>query len=190
MKANKRRKEKQKIKRAEKKAKKEIVRFYLIFPPLFLIIILSYSFALSFIKPQVNWISSRTAVVLGFILNLFGMSANTSGPLLTLQKFSIRVVTECTGLCEMLIFLAALLAYPSSFKKKMLGVLFGIPLLYIVNIIRMIFITVVGNWYPQTFNFMHLYFWQVVGILIIGGVWLFWIEKIVKYERETADIHS
>lgn len=127
---------------------------------------------------------------MGFILNLFGMNANTSGPLLTLQKFSIRVVTECTGLCEMLIFLAAVIAYPANSKKKLLGLLFGIPLLYIVNIIRMIFIIVIGNWNPKTFNFMHLYFWQVVGILIIGGVWLLWIEKIVKYERETTDIYT
>jgi len=190
MKASKRRKEKQKIKRAKRKAKKDIVRFYLIFPLLFLIIVLFYSFALSLFKPQVRWLSSWTAGVVGFFLNLFGMNVNTSGPMLALPKFSIMVVAECTGLCEMLIFLVALLAYASNFKKKMMGMLFGIPVLYLFNIIRMIFITVVGNWYPKTFNFMHLYFWQVVGILIIGGIWLLWIEKIVKYERETADIHS
>jgi archaeosortase B (VPXXXP-CTERM-specific) len=100
------------------------------------------------------------------------------------------VITECIGLPEMLIFLGIVLAFPTKPKKKLWGLLFGIPTLYIINIFRMLFITVIANWNPKTFDFFHLYFWQVAGILIIGGVWLFWVEKIVKYERETSDIPS
>ncbi len=90
----------------------------------------------------------------------------------------------------MLILFAIILAYPANYKKKLLGLLLSIPAVYLLNILRMVFITTIGNWKPKTFNFFHLYFWQVAGILIIGGMWLFWIEKVVKYERETSDIHS
>ena len=190
MKASERHKEKQEIKQAKRKAKKEILRFYLLFPLLFLIIFIFYSFFSTYFEAEITMVSSWTAGLLGFILNLFGMNAHTSGPLLNLNKFSISVVAECTGLFEMFIFLAAILAFPANYKKKLLGLLFGIPVLYIFNILRMIGITVLGNWNPKTFKFFHLYFWQVAGILIIGGMWLFWIEKVVKYERETSDIPS
>jgi len=172
------------------KTKKEIIKFYLIFPLLFLIIFFVFPFVSPYFEPQINTVSSWTAGIMGFILNLFGMNAYTSGPVLALDRFSIRVIGECVGLNEMLVFFAIVLAFPTNYKKKLWGVLFGIPALYIINILRMILITLAGNWNPKTFDFLHLYFWQVAGILIIGGLWLFWIEKIVKYERETSDIHS
>lgn len=190
MKASQRRKEKQEIKRRERKAKKEIVRFYFVLGLLFLVIFFGFPFVTSYFQPQTKMVISWTAGVVGFFLNLFGMNPHISGPVVALNNFSIKVVGECTGLMEMFILLAAILAYPANYKKKLLGLFFGIPLLYIFNIVRMFFITVMSNWNPKTFHFMHLYFWEVAGILIIGGLWLFWVERIVKYERETPDIHS
>ncbi len=190
MKGSERHKEKQKIKKAKKEANKKIMRFYLIFPLLFLIIFIFYSFFSTYFETEITMVSSWTAGLLGFILNLFGMNARTSGPLLSLNKFSISVVAECTGLFEMFIFLAVILAFPANYKKKLQGLLFGILLLYNINLIRMIMIIVLANWNPKTFKFLHLYFWQVAEILIIGGIWLFWVEKIVKYERETPDIYT
>jgi len=190
MSESKQHKGKQKAKKAGRKAKREILRFYLLFPLLFLVIFFLFPYVSPYFEPQIETVSSWTAGILGFILNLFGMNAYTSGPVLALNKFSIRVIGECIGLNEMLVFLAIVLAFPAKPKKKLWGILFGIPALYMVNILRMIFITVIANYNPKTFKFFHLYFWQVAGILIIGGLWLFWIEKIVKYERETSDIHS
>lgn len=189
MKANERRKEKQNLKRAKGITEKEITRFYFIFPLLFLIVAFGFNLVTPYLVTQIVAISGWTAGLLGVILNLFGMNAYTSGPLLVLNKFSITVVGECTGLYEMLIFLAALLAFPAKFNKKLFGFLLSIPILYIINILRMVFIIVVGNWHPKTFTFFHIYFWQVAGILIVGGMWLFWIEKIVKYERKSGYIY-
>ena len=84
---------------------------------------------------------------------------------------------------EVLIFLAAMIAYPAGWVKKLVGAGLGIPLLYVVNIIRMVMITFIGNWSPATFDFLHLYFWQVAMILIILAVWILWIEKVV-HRRE------
>lgn len=182
--------EKQELKKAQRKPKKEILRFYLFFPLLVLFIFFVFPSISPYFEPQMSTVLSWTAVILGFILNLFGMNAYASGPVLALNRFSIRVITECIGLPEMLIFLGIVLAFPAKPEKKLWGLLFGIPTLYVINIFRMLFITVIANWNPKTFDFFHLYFWQVAGILIIGGVWLFWVEKIVKYERETSDIPS
>jgi archaeosortase B (VPXXXP-CTERM-specific) len=100
-----------------------------------------------------------------------------------MKNFNVEIVVECTGLYEMFIFLLGMLAYPSSLKKKLWGALFGIPFIFLINIIRMVFIAVICNYRPDAFEFLHLYFWQVALILIILCTWILWIEKIVKSER-------
>lgn len=169
--------------KSELKAHKSIIKFCLIFLGLLVILTTTFPFLSDKFNPQLSWLMVATADLTGFLLKLFGMTVNISGRVVSLNNFSMEVVGECTGLYEMLIFLAAMIAYPASYKKKLIGAGLGLPLLYVINVIRMMFIAVVGNWSPQTFDFMHMYFWQVAMILIIVSVWVLWIEKVVHYPK-------
>lgn len=175
--------------RAKLKAHKAIVRFCLIFVGLLIALATTFPYLTDKFNPQVYWLNAATAEVTGFFLKPFGMGTRVSGTIISLPNFSVEVVGECTGLYEMLIFLAAMIAYPAGWKKKLMGAALGIPFLYAVNMVRMVFIMVVGNWSPKTFDFMHLYFWQVAMILIIVSAWVLWIEKVVHYERKTVAVH-
>jgi archaeosortase B (VPXXXP-CTERM-specific) len=175
--------EKRKIRKAKLKAHKAIIKFCIIFLGLLIILTTTFPFLSDKFNPQLTWLMIVTADITGFLLRLFGMGVNVSGRIVSLSNFSMEVVGECTGLYEMLIFLAAMIAYPASYKKKLIGAGLGIPFLYVINIIRMVFIGVVGNWSPNTFDFMHMYFWQVAMILIIVSVWVLWIEKVVHYSK-------
>jgi archaeosortase B (VPXXXP-CTERM-specific) len=179
----KRKTEKRKIRKAKLKAHKAIIKFCIIFLGLLIILTTTFPFLSDKFNPQLTWLMVVTADITGFLLRLFGMGVNVSGRIVSLSNFSMEVVGECTGLYEMLIFLAAMIAYPASYKKKLIGAGLGIPFLYVINIIRMVFIGVVGNWSPNTFDFMHMYFWQVAMILIIVSVWVLWIEKVVHYSK-------
>jgi len=181
--------DKRKTRKAKLKAHKAIIKFCVVFLGLLIILTTTFPFLSDKFNPQLTWLMVVTADVTGLFLKLFGMSVNVSGRVVNLSNFSMEVIGECTGLYEMLIFLAAMIAYPANYKKKLIGAGLGIPLLYVINIIRMIFIAIIGNWSPKTFDFMHLYFWQVAMILIIVSVWLLWIEKVVYYERKTVGLH-
>jgi archaeosortase B (VPXXXP-CTERM-specific) len=176
--------------KAKLKSHRAIVKFCLFFLVLLLILALVFPLLSDKFNPQLTWLMALTAEITGACLKLLGLATTVSGRIVSLPNFSIEVVGECTGLYEMLIFLAAVIAYPSGWKKKALGAALGIPLLYLINIVRMVFITAVGNWSPNTFEFMHLYFWQVAMILIIVAVWVLWIEKVVHRERKTVVVHS
>jgi archaeosortase B (VPXXXP-CTERM-specific) len=171
------------------KAHKSIIRFCLIFLGLLIVLTTTFPFLSDTFNPQLGWLMATTADITGFFLKLTGLAVRVSGRVVSLPNFTVEVVGECTGLYEMLIFLAAMIAYPSGWKKKLLGAVLGIPFLYSVNIVRMVFITVVGNWSPQTFDFLHLYFWQVAMILIIVSAWVLWIEYVVYYERKAVAVH-
>ncbi|UCB52055.1 MAG: exosortase H, partial [Candidatus Zixiibacteriota bacterium] len=171
-------KEKGQSLKAKLKTHKAIVKFCLIFLGLLIFLATTFPYLTDTFNPQVYWLNAATADVTGFFLKLLGMTTRVSETIVSLPNFSVEVVGECTGLYEMLIFLAAMIAYPAGWKKKLIGGVLSIPFLYAINIVRMIFIMLVGNWSPRTFDFMHLYFWQVAMILIIVSAWVLWIEKV------------
>ena len=72
--------------------------------------------------------------------------------------FSVQIIEECTGLYEILIYAAAVLAFPTTLVRKGIGIVLGAPLLYAVNVLRIAFLMFAGRFYPATFDFMHLYF--------------------------------
>jgi len=187
----KRKKSKRKVEAAKTKPKfyKAIIKFCLIFLALLVVLTATFPFLSDKFNPQLTWLMVVTADITGFFLKLFGLTARVSGRIVTLPNFSVEVVGECTGLYEMLIFLAAMIAYPTGWKKKLIGAGLAIPFLYVINIIRMIFISMVANWSPRTFEFLHLYFWQVAMILIIVSTWILWIKKVVHYERKAVVVH-
>ena len=101
-----------------------------------------------------------------------------------LGGFGVRIIEECTGIFEAIIFVAAVLAFPTSLARKAIGVALGVPLLYVVNVLRILVLLVVGSSWPAVFEFMHLYFWQATLILMITSVWLLWIFKVVRHGKQ------
>ncbi|NLV41458.1 MAG: archaeosortase/exosortase family protein [Candidatus Hydrogenedentes bacterium] len=100
----------------------------------------------------------------------------------TTRMFPFVVVSECGAIEVMAIFLAAVLAFPATWRKKAVGLAAGVPLMYSVNIFRLSFLGVVGalDTEHKWFKFAHEYVWQAVYIVFVVAVWLAWVEYIVK----------
>jgi exosortase H (IPTLxxWG-CTERM-specific) len=139
----------------------------------------------------VQTLNSWTAQIEYYSLRLFTSAVSLKGNTISLDGFSVRIIEECTGVYEVIIFAAAVLAFPTTWVKKEIGLLMGIPLLYLFNVVRILVLIVVGRYQPGIFEFMHLYFWQATLILMITSVWLLWIFKVVRHEpQEAAASHS
>lgn len=131
-----------------------------------------------------------TAQVEYLLLRIFTAEVSLSERLVVLDGFPVKIIEECTGFYEAIIFLAAVLAFPTSWRKKGIGVLLGLPLIYLFNLLRIMMLIVVGRYYRQAFDFMHLYFWQATMIIMITSVWLLWLIKVVRDEKEALPSHS
>ncbi len=105
----------------------------------------------------------------------------------TSLTFSFILVPECGAIEIMAIFLAAVLAFPTSWRKRGVGIVAGMPIMYGVNILRLTVLAVVGALDQSTgrvwFNFAHEYLWQAVYIVFVVAVWLIWVEYVVKGKR-------
>jgi archaeosortase B (VPXXXP-CTERM-specific) len=134
----------------------------------------------------VQALTSTTAALEYAILSLVSDEASRNGNLVYLGPFAVRIIEECTGVFEALIFLAAVLAYPTSWPRRAIGIALGVPILYVFNVARILVLIWVGRHQPQLFEFMHLYFWQATLILMITSVWLLWIFKVVRHGEPAA----
>jgi exosortase H (IPTLxxWG-CTERM-specific) len=128
----------------------------------------------------VDALTGSTARSVHRLASQLSPGAAIEGRQLWLDGFSVRIIEECTGVFEALIFAAAVLAYPTSFARRALGLALGVPLLYLVNLLRILVLLAVGSARPDLFEFMHLYFWQATLILMITSVWLLWIFAVVR----------
>ena len=95
-------------------------------------------------------------------------------------SFSMIIIDECTGIYELIVYLACVLAYFTTPKKKFVGIAIGIPIILGINMVRLVFLAFIGVWFPDIFDYVHYYIWQVTLILLVALTVLIWFEKVVK----------
>lgn len=97
-------------------------------------------------------------------------------------SFSFVLVPDCGAIPSIAIYLAAVLAFPAPWSRRVIGFLAGALLLYVVNIIRLTVLAMIGAWDigGDVFRFFHEYVWQGVYIIFVIAVWLVWVEFVVR----------
>ena len=126
-----------------------------------------------------------TAKTLHLLLNLAGMKNNLNAYSINFSNFSITIVRQCTGIFEAMALTACMLAYPASKEKKFAGIVFAIPVIYIFNMLRLVFLSILGIYYPSVFEAIHDYLLQLTFVFLVVFFWIFWIDKVVKSDEVT-----
>ena len=137
--------------------------------------------------PVINQTLVKTTAAIEYaLLAPFSDQASLKGTHVQFGSFGVEIISECTGLFEIVIYAACVLAFPTTWRKRGYGLLFGIPTIYAFNILRIICLLVVGRYAYSSFDFFHLYFWQGTLILMIASVWMLWVYLVVRDETGTS----
>jgi len=133
-----------------------------------------------FMKRYIEILAASVALV----LRMSPFNVVLKGSLIEFHTFAVRIIPECSGVEAMAIFCGAVIAFPATVRKKLLGIGFGVPALYIVNVLRLACLAFIGAFMSGgVFKFVHVYVWQTVFIIFVLILWLIWIEIVVK-QRE------
>jgi exosortase H (IPTLxxWG-CTERM-specific) len=122
----------------------------------------------------------QVAALCGAILNAFGTQCEVSGSAINAARFSVSVVRGCDSIYPTAMLWAALLAYSATWKSRLIGLLGGAVVLFLLNIVRILTMFYIGSYFPSLFDIVHVYAWQALFILITLAVWLFWAAKISR----------
>ncbi|HOD66983.1 MAG TPA: exosortase H [candidate division Zixibacteria bacterium] len=162
------------------------LRFVLKFVLLLAVLGGAYAWLTARYAESLGWLMDTTAAVTGSVVSLFFGEVHWSGRFVSYRGFPVEVIDECTGLLEMVIFTAAVLAFSTTPGKKLLGLALGLPAIYLFNILRIVVLVIAGASSKPLFDFLHLYFWQATLILMIASVWIAWIYLVVFRDPKRA----
>jgi exosortase H (IPTLxxWG-CTERM-specific) len=90
------------------------------------------------------------------------------------QPFAIAIRRGCDAVEPTWLLCAAILAFPGSWKRKFAGVLFGIVVLQLLNVVRIVSLYLIGSRFPALFPSMHLEVWPTLFILVAIGLFVGW----------------
>ena len=124
-----------------------------------------------------------TARLLAASLTLIGLEGRAEGTLVTSSIYSAEIIWECTGVTPILVFVAAVAAYPSVWHRKVYGVLLGVPALLVINQVRLVSLFYVGHWFPEFFDTAHLLVWQSLIIFFTVMVWVVWMVTLGRRDE-------
>ena len=117
----------------------------------------------------VTWFDSTTAAAGKVLWN-------------TVTGFGVSIEPGCNGIEAAVVLIAAIIAFPSSWKMKLWGIGLGFIAVQAVNLIRVVSLFFLGQWNYQVFEFAHLYMWQALIMLDVLVVWLLWMRFVAKRE--------
>jgi exosortase H (IPTLxxWG-CTERM-specific) len=134
---------------------------------------------------SINWVNDHAvepftagvAQASGAMLNLLGQKVTLKGTVMQSPRFAVNIRNGCNGVEAMLIFLAAVLAFPASWRSRLIGLALGILAIQIVNLVRVVALFLTGVYFPRLFDSSHTVIWQTIVILFGVLLWIFWANR-------------
>jgi exosortase H (IPTLxxWG-CTERM-specific) len=130
----------------------------------------------AFVVPYTAFI----AEVSGLVLRLFGEQASVNNCVVSSPRFAVTIYNGCNGLITSLIFISGVLAFPARWGAKVVGVIGGLLMIQIINLIRIISLFYIGVFLPALFNQSHIFIWQSVVILAGVALWVLWAHYLAS----------
>ncbi len=110
----------------------------------------------------------------GIALNLIGQDIEKEGTVLRNERFAVNIKNGCNGVETLIIFLAAVLAFPATWKARLIGLALGSLAIQLINLMRVVALFLTGVYFPSFFDSSHTVVWQSIVILCGVLLWSLW----------------
>jgi len=162
------------------KGGKFLVYFILVFAVLFLV----FGFLVS-----LKWIEEIVAIGANFFLGLFGLNgAINSGAepiMIAFPNFFVQISYLCTGLFEMTLLIAAIIATLGiKWKKKLVGAIGAVIGIYFFNLFRIITtIIAIDKLELNAAEAIHDVLFRLSLLVVVAGFYFVWYEWATKKKK-------
>ncbi len=153
-------------------------RFFLIFLALQLLLFgieLLHPVQQYLVLPWTAWLA-RVCVAL---VTQFDLNAAALGKVLwnPATGFGVSIEPGCNGIEACIILLAAIAAFPATWRHRAWGLGLGFLAVQGLNVVRIISLFYLGQWNDTAFRIAHEYLWQGLIMLDVLVVWLVWVRS-------------
>ncbi|MEO6066164.1 MAG: exosortase H [Lysobacterales bacterium] len=161
-----------------------MTRFIVVF-----LVLLGGLFTLEVLQPVEQWVidpfTAGIARICVWLVSIFDNDAVSFGKVIqsTRNGFAVSIERGCNGIEALIILFAALFAFPSTLRQKLIGFGLGFVAIQALNLVRIISLFYIGQWSHTWFEWFHLYLWQALIIIDALVVWLIWLRWIARADR-------
>lgn len=124
---------------------------------------------------------SVTAALAARVLKLLGEAVVRNDlTLVPASGAAITIAHGCDVTYEWILFVAAIVAFPASWRSRGLGLLVGLPSIFVLNLVRVVTLFYLASRESPLFEFIHVYVWQTLFIAFVFGVWALWARTTLR----------
>lgn len=165
----------------EKKTGRPVGRFLAVF---LVVLLVFFVFELTPLGQRylVIPVTSAVAKISTTLISTVDENARSAGKVIwnPSNGFGVSIEAGCNGVEASILLIAAMLAFPSSWSQKLVGILIGLATVHALNLIRVISLFYIGQWNKEIFEWAHLYIWQALIMLDVLLVFLLWLRYLVR----------
>jgi archaeosortase B (VPXXXP-CTERM-specific) len=109
--------------------------------------------------------------------SVLGGQATVLNDNIVVKTLTLNVNYECTGIFVFVLFASFVLAYPTTWRARALGLAAGLPVFFAINVFRLATLARIVEVYPDAFFYFHEYVWQgfFMVIVLVGAI--SWAER-------------
>ena len=135
-----------------------------------------------------NGLLNTQAKISNVLLNIFGQSTSVDGDIIYSDDFRVSIKGGCDGVEATALYICAVLVFPlATMKEKIPGLLWGVGILFVLNIFRIAGLYLSGRFWPSAFDFLHLHGGVVIFTIISIILWMVWVNRIIDKKKDNVE---
>ncbi len=162
----------------------------------YVVLTLCYKFYLQFSDGSIyypDYLTNLVARQSEAVLDAFGYDAEiaphpkeASMKLLVNGRYLARVIEGCNAVSVIILFLSFIVAFSGSLKSTFFYILSGSVLIYAVNLIRIVLLTMGLYHYPEYEDVLHTVVFPAIIYGMVFLLWVFWVNRFSKLKQKHA----
>jgi len=126
---------------------------------------------------DLNGLYTKGVVILtSKILEVLTIPSTYQGSVIRLPSIALDVRFGCNGLEAVMIYSVAVIAFPASWKDKLMGILGGFLVIQVINILRISSLAYSAIHFKDLFEYIHIYIAQGMMIAVSLGVFFIYLN--------------
>jgi exosortase family protein XrtF len=122
--------------------------------------------------------------VLGYNAEVVKHANEASMKIIIENKFVARVVEGCNSISVIILFVSFIIAFADTFKSTVLYILAGSVLIYIVNLIRIVILSIGLYHYPWRRDILHTIIFPLIIYGMVFLLWMLWVRRYAKIHKQ------
>lgn len=175
---------------------KSVIKFILTFIFTYAVLSIAYKLYLDYSTGNIYYPDYFTNLVARQSQALFGLLGynaevvkhidEPSMKVIIENKFVARVVEGCNSVSVIILFVSFVIAFTDKFKSTLIFILAGSSLIYAVNLVRIVILSIGLYHYPWRRDILHTIIFPLIIYGLVFLLWMLWVRRFAKIHKHNG----